>query len=114
MERKGDVWFAARCLRPSAIMGQELIKSTVDASVFVINLTPALIRFVMTAALVPLSAGRRATTRGGWGGGGGRAGRARRGGAAHVTDSSSPSGHRLTFTIILPSNLWVMTQPWDS
>lgn len=34
-------------------MGQELIKSTVDASVFVINLTPALIRFVMTAVLAP-------------------------------------------------------------
>lgn len=42
-----------KCLRPSTIMGQELIKSTVDASVFVINLTPALIRFVMTAVLAP-------------------------------------------------------------
>lgn len=41
-------------------MGQELIKSAVDASVFVINLTPALIRFVMTAELGPLSAGRQA------------------------------------------------------
>lgn len=43
-------------------MGQELIKSTVDASDFVINLTRALIRFVMTAALVP---GRCTTSRGG-------------------------------------------------
>lgn len=48
-------------------MGQELIKSAVDASVFVINLTPALIRFVMTAVLVLLSAGRR-TSSGGDGG----------------------------------------------
>lgn len=48
-------------------MGQELIKSAVDASVFVINLTPALIRFVMTAALVLLSAGRRTTSGGGGG-----------------------------------------------
>lgn len=54
------VSFSARCLRPCAIMGQELIKSAVDASVFVINLTPALISFVMTAALVPLSASRQA------------------------------------------------------
>lgn len=44
-------------------MGQELIKSAVDASVFAINLTPALIRFVMAAALVLLSAGRRTTRR---------------------------------------------------
>lgn len=35
-------------------MGQELIKSAVDASVFLINLTSALIKFVMTAALVPV------------------------------------------------------------
>lgn len=35
-------------------MGQELIKSAVDATVFVINLTSALIKFVMTAALVPV------------------------------------------------------------
>lgn len=77
-------------------MGQELIKSAVDASVFVINLTPALISFVMTAALVPPVCVQ--------------AGGAGRGGAAHMTDSSSPGGHRLTFTIIPPSNLWVMTQ----
>lgn len=33
-------------------MGQELIKRAVDASVFLINLTSALIKFVMTAELV--------------------------------------------------------------
>lgn len=35
-------------------MGQELIKRAVDASVFLINLTSALIKFVMTAELVPV------------------------------------------------------------
>lgn len=36
-------------------MGQGLIKRAVDASVFLINLTSALIKFVMTAELVPVS-----------------------------------------------------------
>ena len=35
-------------------MGQELIKRAVDASVFLINLTSALIKFVMTVELVPV------------------------------------------------------------
>lgn len=36
-------------------MGQELIKRAVDAFVFLVHLTPALIEFVMTAELVPVS-----------------------------------------------------------
>lgn len=36
-------------------MGHKLIKREVDASVFLINLTSALIKLVMTAELVPVS-----------------------------------------------------------
>lgn len=75
-------------------MGQELIKSAVDASVFVINLTPALIRFVMAAALVLLSAGRRTTRR-------------REEEAARMADS----GQRRASAVIPPSRLWLRTQP---
>lgn len=39
-------------LCPSAIVGLELIKRAVDATVFLINLTCALITFVMTVGLV--------------------------------------------------------------
>lgn len=82
MEREKMSPFSFRCLRPSTIMGQELIKSAVDASVFVINLTPALIRFVMTVALGPrLSADAQ---------------------AARVADS----GRQRTFTKTPPSPLW--------
>lgn len=54
-------------LCPSAIMGLELIKRAVDASVFLINLTCALITFVMTVGLVPVchTAGERRGKRGG-------------------------------------------------
>lgn len=51
---KENVSFFAPLLCPSTIMVQELIKRAVDASVFVINLTFALIKFVMTAGLVPV------------------------------------------------------------
>lgn len=57
--------FSARCLRPGTIMGQELIKRAVDAAVFLINLTSALIKFVMTAELVPVRHQTQKTTRGG-------------------------------------------------
>lgn len=59
---------APRCLL-GAIMGRELIKRAVDASAFVINLTCALIKFVMTAALVPVRRHRHDAGVGGlWGG----------------------------------------------
>lgn len=53
-KEKENVSFFAQCLCPGTIMGQELIKRAVDASVFLINLTSALIKFVMTAELVPV------------------------------------------------------------
>lgn len=84
-------------------MGQELIKRAVDASVFLINLTSALIKFVMTAALVPVchqthnKPERPAKKRDGRGDCG----------TAHL--NKSHSGQWLTFTIIPPSNLRVTT-----
>lgn len=53
-ESKCLFFFFAQCLCPGTIMGPELIKRAVDASVFLINLTCALIKFVMTAELVPV------------------------------------------------------------
>lgn len=50
-------------------MGQELIKRALDAFVFLINLTWALIKFVMTAALVPAQPGLLGGAGGVWGDG---------------------------------------------
>lgn len=76
-------------------MGQELIKRAVDASVFLINLTSALIKFVMTAELVPVS---HQTLD--WGEG--------EGGAVNVRDSSSQQiSQWSTANIIPPSHLGV-------
>lgn len=72
-----NVSFFAQLLCPSTIIVQELIKRAVDASVFVINLTFALIKFVMTAGLVPVC---HQTHNGGGDG---------RGGSVNVRDSSS-------------------------
>lgn len=79
-------------------MGQELIKRAVDAAVFLINLTSALIKFVITAGLVPVchqtqKQGRRGKRR--------RRRRRRMSVAVNVRDSvSKPVLYWSTFAVI--------------
>lgn len=72
-------------------MGQELIKRAVDASVFLINLTSGLIKFVMTAELVPVR--YQTHNKGGC--------------KAKACPDTSHSGQQQTFTVIPPSHLRV-------